>query len=102
LTPIDNPKNPPPPHEKIKNYIDFNNQVTIVRPVGAGEPKYLTPIDNPKNPPPPHEKIKNYIDFNNQARIVVRDYSLGGAGYQDYSLCGKICWRTRPYRLWVL
>jgi hypothetical protein len=29
-TPTDNPKNPPPPHEKINNYIEFNNKTRIV------------------------------------------------------------------------
>ena len=37
LTPIDNPKNPPQPHEKIKNYIDFNNKArSVVRDYSLG------------------------------------------------------------------
>ena len=30
LTLTNNPKNPPPPHEKIKNYIEFNDKTRMV------------------------------------------------------------------------
>lgn len=37
LTPIDNPKNPPQPHEKMKNYIEFNNKArSVVRDYSLG------------------------------------------------------------------
>ncbi|CBN55754.1 hypothetical protein OSCI_2420009 [Kamptonema sp. PCC 6506] len=25
-----------------------------------------------------------------------------GAGFQDYLLCGKNCWRTRPYKFYSI